>query len=194
VALSKREKNIGLGVIGAVALWGLIDLVIEPYFDQLGAISDQQASARQQVSSADQLFDRQKQLQKVWQDIRQGGLKSDATRAESEAHHALLDWAQAAGVNIVSLKPERPMQEGKFQVINFNVSGTGTMASCARLVWALETAKIPMRIDELQMGTRREGTDDLTLRFSLSTICMPPDTKTSGQVSSVGLAGVGGAS
>jgi Type II secretion system (T2SS), protein M subtype b len=194
VALSKREKNIGIGVIGAVALWGLIDLVIEPYFDQLSAISEQQASARQEISDADHLFDRQKQLQKVWQDIRQGGLKSDATQAESESHHALLDWAQAADVNIVSLKPERPMQEGKFQVINFNVSATGSMASCARLVWALETAKIPMRIDELQMGTRREGTDDLTLRFSLSTICMPPDTKASGQVSSAGSAGAGGAS
>jgi hypothetical protein len=174
VVLSKREKFIGIGVLGALAILALDSLLIEPYWSSRSDLLAQQDKAQQTLNDNDSLFDRQRRLQKVWRDIQQGGLRPDAEQAESLAHHSILDWAQNTGVNIDSLgKPEiTPL--GKFQVIRLNVNATGTMSQISNLLWALETAKIPMRIHELQLNSRREGTDDLSIRFSISTLCLAP--------------------
>ena len=44
-----------------------------------------------------------------------------------------------------------------------------------KLLWSLETATIPVRVNDMQVTPRREGTDDLTIRLSVSALCMPPD-------------------
>lgn len=176
MVLSKREKFIGIGVLGALAIFSLDTLLIEPYWSSRSDLLAAQDKAQQTLDDNNSLFDRQRRLQKVWRDIQQGGLRPDAEQAESVAHHALLDWAQNAGVNIDSLgKPEiTPL--GKFQVIKLNVNATGTMSQVSNLLWALETAKIPMRIHELQLNSRREGTDDLAIRFVISTLCLAPES------------------
>jgi hypothetical protein len=108
--------------------------------------------------------------------MQKGGLKVDPSQAESQALHAVLDWAGAADLNLASLKPERTSQEGKFQVISFSVTGNGSTPAIARLLWAMETATIPVRVNDMQITPRREGTDDLSVRFSISALCLPPET------------------
>jgi type II secretion system (T2SS) protein M len=191
VVLSKREKFIGIGVLSALSLFALDSLLIEPYWSSRSDLLAQQDKAQQQIDDNNSLFSRQHRLLKVWRDIQQGGLRPDAEQAESLAHHALLDWAQDSGVNIDSLgKPEiTPL--GKFQVIKLNINATGTMAQISNLLWALETAKIPMRVHELQLSARREGTDDLTIRLMISTLCLPPDNSAAPPAASVAAAGGG---
>jgi hypothetical protein len=176
VVISKRERYIAIGAVAAAVLLGLDSYVLTPYFDQRSAIASEREQTIRRLSEADSLFGRQRRLQGIWTDIQRGGLKGNPSQAESQALQAVLDWAKASGVELAALKPERTTQEGKFQVISFSVTGTGSMAAVSRLLWSLESATIPVRVNDMQITPRKEATDDLSVRLSVSTLCMPPDS------------------
>ena len=52
-------------------------------------------------------------------------------------------------------------------------AGTGSMNAVSRFLWRVETAGIPLRVKEMQLGSRKEGADDLTVQLRLSTIYAP---------------------
>lgn len=175
MVLSKREKYIAIGAVSAIAVLVLDQVVLSPYFAKRTAIADQRSQILEEMDKANDLFARQRQLRKIWAEMQKGGLKADASEAESQALRAVLDWAQGAGVNLAALKPERSTQEGKFQIISFHVTLTGTVASMSRLLWSMETATLPVRVNDMQVTPRREGTDDLSVQLSVSTLCLLPD-------------------
>jgi hypothetical protein len=44
----------------------------------------------------------------------------------------------------------------------------------ARLLWRVQTATIPIKVTELQISARKEGTDDLSFQVRTSTVYAPP--------------------
>jgi|KBSMisStandDraft_5_1062788.scaffolds.fasta_scaffold734828_2 hypothetical protein len=174
MVLSKREKYIGLATAAAVALLALDSFALTPYVARRDAIAAGRADAVRQLSDAASLTERQTKLRPIWTELQKGGLKVNPSQAESQTIQAVIDWAKAAGIELAALKPERSSQEGQFQVISFNVTGTGSMQAASKLLWSIETATIPVRVNDMQVTPRREGTDDLSIRLSVSALCMPP--------------------
>lgn len=172
--LSKRERYIVIGTVAAIGLLVLDHFVITPYFDARDTVQQQTDQVRKDMDDATALFSKKEKLTKVWGEIQDGGLKSDSSDAESQAWHAVLDWMQQAGVELVALKPGRQTAKGKFLVSDFHASGTGSMAAVSRLLWAIETSSIPLRITDIQITSRKEGTDDLNLQLGLSTLNLQP--------------------
>ena len=185
MVLSKRERYIAIGTVAAVAILGLDYFVFSPLKRMHDQIVVDGAQVTQDQTAANNLFTRQRNLKKVWTEMQQGGLKVDPSEAESQAYHAVLNWADAAGVDLTALKSERTSQEGKFQVISFHVTATGPLRAISRLLWSTETAAIPVRITDMQVIPRKEGTDDLSVQLSISTLCLLPDeSKSNASVSS----------
>jgi hypothetical protein len=179
--LSKREKYIAIGSAAALLLLVLDYFVISPYFEERDAIAARSAGLYQKLDDANTLFDRERRLRKIWEEMQKGGLNVDASTAESQALHAVIDWADASGMTLSGLRPGKTTQEGKFLVISFNVTGTGAMPDIARMLWSLESASIPVRVSDMQLKPRKEGTDDLLAQFTLSALCLPPDSPASNQ-------------
>lgn len=175
-SLSKRERTIAITGIALVGLYLVYQFLLIPYLTQRDAIAKDRARVTEQLADADRLFKRQDGLKKVWTEIKTGGLKNTRSQAESQAQQAVLDWAKKGGVNIVALKPERDLTQNQFQVISFHVTGTGTMLAISNLLWSLETATIPVHVNDVQITPRKEGTDDLTLQMTVSTLCLLPET------------------
>lgn len=181
MVLSSREKYIAIGTAAAVAILVLDQLALSPYLARRTAINTERAQVMEDLNKANDLFTRQRKLRNVWANIEKGGLKVDSSAAESQALQAVLDWAQSAGVELAAIKPERSTQEKWFQVIRFHVTANGPMASISRLLWSLETAAIPVRVNDVQIIPRREGTDDLTVQLGVSTLCLLPDSDKTGK-------------
>ena len=185
-SLSKRERYIAIGVIAAVGIFVLNQFLLTPYTDARAAMRADRDRVDTQLADAERLMAKQKALAPIWADIQKNGLKTDRGRAESQAQQAVLDWAKSAGVNVASVKPERDQQQNQFQIIGFHVTGNGTMLSLSKLLYSIETAKIPVRLNDLQIAPRKEGTDDLTMQISVSTLAlMPEPAKPAGGVSTV---------
>lgn len=184
--LSQRERYIAMGVIAAILLMGLNHFVIDPYFTERSALVKSEEDLHKQLNEANQLFTRQRRLRKIWTEMQAGGLKVDPSLAESQTYQALLEWARSANVGLPVVKSDRQSQEGNFQVISFSVTATGSMPQVSRLLWALETASIPVRVNEVQVTPVKEGTDALQVRISVSSLCQPPEEAVKTSVTEAG--------
>ena len=175
MALTTRERNIAMVVGAAVGLFLLDRVAITPYWNTREALAKSIDEANAKLDDARKVYKDQKALRVVWRDMNAGGLKSDVVEAESQLFHALRDWTQESGLNFSSSKPERATSEGKFTQINTHVSGTGPQAAVTKLLWRLETATIPIRVTEMNINSKKEGSDDLQVQLGVSTLCDRPD-------------------
>ena len=171
MVLSQREKYIAVGVAGAVCLFLLYQFVFNPLLNWTDALSNSRMQANTQRDTDAKLFKSERELRGVWKDITAGGLKSDPAEAESQVDHALSQWAQESGVNLILVRSEqRPAEKNGFVPIGFLATGTGSSGTVSKLLWQIESAKIPLRIDDLEIHSRAEGSDDLSLTLKLSTL------------------------
>lgn len=176
VVLNKREKTMAVVVAAIIGLVVVYSFVIEPYFD---ARSDAQASfdkADTALHNADILFRREKKLRPVWTTLTANGLTSAPADAQQQLRTSLLTWIQESGVTLSNLTPDLPMPEKEKQFIRVGVklSVTGPMSALAKLMYRLETAKIPLNVEDMQISQRKEAADDLQVTLSLSTLCLAP--------------------
>lgn len=172
MALTKRERTISLVVAGALAIFLLDQYALTPMLSRGSQIETESRECQLQDKKAQQLFVKNRKLGGKWSEMNAAGLGSDASTAESRLLHSIRDWAQDSGLNLASVKPERSEPERQFQKITFRASGTGPMSAVSKFLWQVETAKIPVRIADLQLSSRKEGMDDLSLQLSVSTLCL----------------------
>ncbi len=173
MVLSKRERLIILVTAIVVALLVLDRYVVTPLWDKQAVREAQKQALLAEMERARALLARKHQMQPKWKGMLAGGLQSDPAGAESQILHAVRNWSTECGLRLSSVKPERLPDKTSLPEIAFQAVGTGPMSAVSRFLWRLETAKIPVRIKELQVGARKEGTDDLTLQVRLSTLYLP---------------------
>jgi len=173
VVLSKRERLIAITMLLAVGLFLLDRVVLTPLQDRKEAMARERDQALSDLERARALFDRSKQLAPRWKQAREAGLQSDVAASESAALHAVRNWAQESGLTLSSLRPVRSTspQTGALREIILQTSGTGPMRAVVGFLTRLETSSAPMRVADLQLGTRKEGYDDLTLQLRISALC-----------------------
>ena len=173
MALSKRETYIFVGAV--VALGAVLGdyLVVGPL---LAARQDAQArrqSLAGKLRRAHATLDESRRLAPRWREMTAAAIQNEDDEAVSQVLHAVRDWADAAGVSLSLLQRERQTEKTPLPTIAFQAAGTGTMDSVAKLLWRMQNATIPVRVTELQVWARSEGTDDLSVQMRLSTVYLP---------------------
>jgi hypothetical protein len=176
MVFSKREKLVLAGAIAALCLLVLNFLALEPLLDRRGAVAENKGRLVTELNQAQNLLKRRRLLADTWQRMLAGGLKPDPAEAESQLLRSLRDWSADAGVTLSSLRPERSTEKSTLPEITVDATGTGSMRTVSRLLWRIETAEIPVKVKMLQLGSRRDGTDDLSLHLKVSTLYLPVES------------------
>ena len=162
---------IGAGL--AVGLLALDSYVLSPLMDRYGKVQARRDELAGKVARAQGLLQRRQSIERRWRGVIEKGMMRDAVGAESQAMHAVKDWAARAGLRLTSLRPERSTEKTPLPEIQIHVACTGRMESMFRLLWGIRTAEIPLKIRRLQLASRKEGTDDLSLQLRVSTLYLP---------------------
>jgi hypothetical protein len=173
--LSRRERYIVISTVIVVGFLGLDQLVLTPLFDRREVVQAQTTQRLQELARANALFTNRTRLNRKWNEMSGTTLKTDGSTAESQIIRAVGDWAVEAGLNLSSVKPERAEKEKQFMKITFRANATGNMAAISRFMWRLQTSKVPIRVTDLSITTRRDGMDDLSLDLGISTLYVPPE-------------------
>ncbi len=174
MALNKREKLIA-GVVGIALLIFVGDYyVVEPFMAAQDDLRMQQEKVTASLRTAQGIFDNRHRVNEAWQELTSTALQSTASKAESSTLHALTEWAAGARVNLESHKSDTPVQVGDFQQIRITVTGSGSMAGLSRLIWDIETGSVPLQLGELRIQSRQDGTDDLGLQLTVTTLVFAP--------------------
>jgi Tfp pilus assembly protein PilO len=172
IKLTPRERNIFIVVLVLAALWALDELAIGPLLAARSQLQDDTLTATQSLEQANHLFTVERLDRRKWEQMTRYGLRTDPAAAESQMLHAIQDWSRDAGLALTGNKPDRAEAQKPFQKITFHVTTTGNLAAVNRFLWDAETATIPMRIEDLTIASRKEGTDDLSLSVAVSTLCI----------------------
>jgi hypothetical protein len=173
MVLSKRERYVAIACGLAVAVLALDRLVMAPLSAAYAETDADKRRLVKELREASQLQRQHKDAIPKWQEMVKSGMKSDADKAESQVSNAIYTWAQDAGLTLTLVKPERVMEKTKLPEIVFQVTGTGTMSSIAKLLWHVRDAKIPVKVNDVSVSARKEGTDDLSVVVHISTIYAP---------------------
>jgi len=174
MVFTKREKAIIAATIAALCLLVLDLYVLTPLLEKRAAAKESQARLVAELEQASSILERSRLLRPKWQRMLADGMQRDPAEAEAQLLRCLRDWADQAGVELSSLRPERSVEPSELPEVVVHSAGTGSMEAVSRLLWRVETAGIPVKIKMLQLGSRKDGTDDLSLHLKLSTLCLPP--------------------
>jgi Tfp pilus assembly protein PilO len=191
VVLSKRERYIGIGAGTAVGLLLLNSFLIDPLMGEAKDLETQTSSAQDKLTQSQNVVKKSAQLSPRWTEMNRSGLLKDSSAAESQIYNAVAAWARDAGLDPQpALKSDRTEKQKDFYQITIRATGAGSMDQIARFLWRIQTASFPIRITDLSLSSRKEGTDDLALQMSLATAYLSTDTDASKQTNAS--AGQGG--
>ncbi len=175
MVFTKRERVIIAVTVAAVCLLVLDWYVLTPVLDGREAVRAEKDRLVVALQKDQALLRRRKRLGPKWRGMVSGGMRRNPAEAESQILRAIQGWSTDMGVRLASLRPERSTEKTELPEITIHVAGTGSMMAVSRLLWRIETAKIPIKIKMLQLGSRKDGTDDLSLHLKVSTLYLPPD-------------------
>lgn len=173
MTFNTREKIL---ITAALAVLGLLVLdwyALSPLLDGRAVARADRKLRQAEMDGARNVLQQREDQESQWSTMQTGGLKQGRAEAEGQILRSLRDWAAETGVNISSLRPEYPVQQSDLSEIIVHAAGTGSMQSARGLLWRIETARIPVRVKMLQLGSRKDGTDDLSVHLRLSTLYLP---------------------
>ena len=171
--VSKRERVILSLAAMLVGVFVLDRLVLTPAWRWRQDLADQRVMISHDVDGAAALIGNHELFERRWKDMTGGGLSTSISDAEGIAYHAVRDWAQMSGLNLLAINPERVNDNSTLPIVVFRVTGTGPMRAVAAFLKQLDKTTLALRIEQLQIISRRNGQDDLTLELRLSTILDP---------------------
>ena len=176
MVLSKRERTIALVTVSAVVILLLDQLVLSPVMTQFEQLRADDEKYTKELADANSLFMHRKATEARWNQMIADGLKFDAAETEAALDRAVYDWAQGSGVTLKSCTPEHMTQKDRPEVVLY-VVGTGNMNAVAHFLYRAQTSRLPVQPEDLEIGSRREATDDLTVTLHISGLYLPAGFK-----------------
>ena len=171
--LSNRERVILITAAALVGVFLLDQLALTPAWQWRQDLADRRQITEQEARRVAWLIDQYPILEQRWKKMTRAGLAATASDAESEAYHAIRDWAHASGLRLQAINPERVIDDSTLPIIAFRATGIGPMRAISAFLKHLDESSIALRIEQLQIVSRRDGQDDLTLELRLSTLFNP---------------------
>jgi hypothetical protein len=170
MVLSKRERFISIAAIVAVAALMIDGLLLGPYLDWRNSLAAQCKSQAAALDDARNALAREAQLRQMLAGM-DASMTSDSSAAEGQLLHLVHNWEQQAAVTNASFERLRTIEEHGFVHLTYRISAEGPTQAMAMLLYRIETAAIPMRIDDLAVSTKGDGGDNLQINLTISSLC-----------------------
>ena len=174
--LSKRERYIAILTISVVGILGVDFFIVSPLFARSREVGDLIDRANQDIIKQQKDLKNVKAARNKWTQVSGNTIKRDASEVESQVYSAVQEWGRDARISL-AFRNERTEKEKGFTKITYVLTGNGSMEQISRFLYQVQTARIPVRIVDLQIGIRgREGVDDLALTVKVASIFQQPET------------------
>jgi len=180
--MSKRERILAIVVGGLVALFLLDMFLVTPtraYFDD---VSTQIERADEQLTAAQLLVDNGALIAERWDGYEKAGVGDSESALRIKVQQGLTTAARQARFNLATLNSGRTVPGEVFNEVQFIASGSGSIAAVVDFMSRVHGSEFPLRIESLEITSRSEKDDNLTMRLTLSTINdRPVDTSSAGR-------------
>lgn len=172
MVLSKRERTVFIATVAFLGAFVVYHYMYSPLMEQKELLDGKIADAQIDLGRTQRLIRDSRGADQKWLVMASGGLRKDASEAESQLLNNVREWAQDSGMNLPTVTPQRPAPEKHFSKLMVRASGTSNMSQLGRLLWRIQTAEVPVLVSEIQVATKKDGTDDLKVDLAIETIYM----------------------
>lgn len=178
--LSPRERMIAIGLGIIVGAYVLDAAVIGQLRERLTIANADIDRDRLADKKGQDLMNNQMRAQRLWNQMAGQTLKADLPSAESQLFAKVQGAAQSAGLTL-SIKRGGSDRELDYQRVVYRAATNGNMGQIRRFLESLRTADIPLKVTDVQIESRKDGTDDLSMNAGIATIyVLPPEPAKAG--------------
>ena len=176
MTLSKRERYIVIITVAVVGILGLDRFFVSPLLARMDEAKTKIESSERELTQQERDITNARRARRKWATASGGTVKRDAPEVESLIAEAVRNWAGETRMSFTGFRPFGTDKEKGFTRITYVVTGAGSMEQIGRVLHKIQTAKIPVRIMDLQISPKtREGVDDLNVSLKVSSIIETPD-------------------
>jgi hypothetical protein len=182
--LTQRQRLLAIIAIAVVALLAGDKLLIGPLIKSWQARSERLTALRKEVEEGRSLQGRAKSIRDRWDTMRKATLSPETSVAENQVLKAFDRWSQESRVGISSLKPQwKRGGTAEYATLDCRVDATGNLNALTRLLYNIENARrvdrdpLAIKIEVLELSTRNDSGDQLTLGLQVSALQLNPPAK-----------------
>lgn len=170
MAISNREKYFTFALLAACSLFVLDRIAIDPYLQRRDTLVRQRQLAEAGLTEAHQILRDQRRLRRELAGM-DPFFALDPSSAEGKLLQLLQQSEQKSGVGGASFQRVGIVEEHGFTRLTFQATVVGKLSALAGFLYRVETASMPIRVDDVQVAPTKEAGDDLQIHFSVSTLC-----------------------
>jgi hypothetical protein len=174
VILNKREQLIAW-VVGVVVGGAVLFMIVNSVFlSQIQSMSKEKRDQQAQYKSDSYLLDTATVTRDKWEKL---GIKTSPAEMGQQVHTTVTSFAQQTGMTISNWTANtvtRPVTKTDYEEATFKAQLKGNSAGFHRFLYALESSRTPMRVDEMAATAQPPGQDSLSVNLTLTALIYAP--------------------
>ena len=172
---NNRQRLLMILAGAAIALLILDSLVLTPTIKAWRTRSAEIARLQKNVTEGRGLIERATQIQTRWAEMQKQALPKDAAQAEQDLISAFDRWSRVSNVDLGSIKPQwKRGATPRYSQLECRVDATGSLSTLTRFLYELEKSPLPLRVDSVEISSRDELGQNLTLGLLVSGLRLSP--------------------
>jgi len=170
-----RQSWLALIAGGAVLLLVLDRVVFTPLTTTWEQRSAEIAALQKSITNGRSLIDRAARTQSLWREMETNALPKDSSQAEQEVITAFDKWGRLSGTDLGSIKPQwKRGATDRYSLLECHVDATGNVGALTRFLYEVEKSPLALRIDTLDLTSRDDVGQKLTLSLVVSGLRLEP--------------------
>jgi hypothetical protein len=134
------------------------------------------AQLKKSVVQGSQLIERDRVIRERWEQMRTNALSRQISVAENQVFRAFERWSQGNRLTINGIKPQWKRNADDFSTLECRVDASGTLAEVTRFLYEIEKDPLGLKMDLVEITTRDERGQQLTLALQVSGLQLNPPT------------------
>lgn len=172
---NNRQRLLVILAGGGILLLVLDSVVLTPLTKAWQSRSAEIARLKKNVAEGRGLIERGPRMQKQWAEWQAQALPKDAAKAEQDLISAFDKWGRASNVELGSIKPQwKRGLTPRYSQLECRVDATGSLATITRFLYEVERSTLPLRVDSVEVTSRDEFGQKLTLGLLVSGLRLMP--------------------
>ena len=133
------------------------------------------AQLQKSVAAGKGTLTRATQIERRWADMQANALPRDPAQAEQDLISAFDRWGRANNIELSSIRPQwKRGGTDKYSLLECRIDATGTIYTLSRFMYELERSPIALRVDSVELTSRDESGQKLTLGLIVSGLRLSP--------------------
>lgn len=115
------------------------------------------------LSKGKLLMDREEDLQRRWQSMKENSLPLDKSLAQSQVLKSADRWATESGITVSTFKPNWKEYQENYITLDCRAVAQGNLSNIVRFLYELEKDPLAVKLEQVEITVNDEAGEKLTL-------------------------------